>query len=218
MNLRGAIKYFLFRDTTMKGEFRLMQKLAGADCPRSFVDVGASDGFYGSNSFPFAARGWHSLLIEPHPAAFQKLKRLHARRPQVSCLNLACGETAQEQPLWFAADNPGGSRATLCTDERMLRRRGPDQAHQMVRVERLDHILAEQNMPRDFGILSIDTEGMDYEVLLGLDLAQWHPRVIVTEDYEPKNARKADYLDKHGYRHAGQCVDNAMWVWSGARA
>src|SRR5438105_7954878 len=58
MNLRRLVNYVLFRDTTMKGEFRLMRKLAGPDCRRVFVDVGANDGFYGSNSFPFVAGCW----------------------------------------------------------------------------------------------------------------------------------------------------------------
>jgi FkbM family methyltransferase len=212
MNLRGLIKYTLFRDTTMKGEFRLMQKLAGHDCPQSIVDVGANDGFYGSNSFPFVARGWRSVLIEPHPVAFAKMQKLHAGKSNVTCLNLACGEAPGELPLWFASDDPGGSRSTLCTDARMTARRPSDQAHRVVRVERLDAVLASQKLSFDFGILSIDAEGMDYEVLLGLDLKQWHPRVIVTEDYESKNKPKADYLSAHGYRHAGQCVDNAMWA------
>jgi len=91
----------------------------------------------------------------------------------------------------------------------------PGDVHKVVRVERLDAVLAAQAVPREFGILSIDTEGMDCEVLLGLDLEQWHPRVIVTEDYEPKNERKAEYLRSHGYRHAGQCVENALWVRNG---
>src|SRR5215467_4308269 len=105
MNLRGAIKYYLFRDTTMKGEFRLMQKLVGEDCPRQFVDVGANDGFYGSNSFPYVARGWRSVLIEPHPVAFGKMVKFHKGRKNVSCLNIACAETPGELPLWFASNN-----------------------------------------------------------------------------------------------------------------
>ena len=215
MNLRGLIKYSLFRDTTMKGEFRLMRKLAGKDCPRVFVDVGASDGFYGSNAFPFVARGWRAVLIEPHPVAFEKLRKLHMDKSKVICLNLACGDRSGELPLWFAADDPDGSRASLCTDPRRAARRMPGDVHKVVRVERLDAVLAAQAVPREFGILSIDTEGMDYEVLFGLDLEQWHPRVIVTEDYEPKNERKAEYLRSHGYRHAGQCVENALWVRNG---
>ena len=198
----------------MKGEFRLMRQLAGHDCPTIFVDVGANDGFYGSNSFPFVARGWRSLLIEPHPVAFEKLRQRHAGKPQVTCLNLACAEAPGELPLWFASEDPGGSRATLCTDPRMVSRRLPDNAHAVVHVERLDAVLASQGMPFEFGILSIDAEGMDYEVLLGLDLRLWHPKLIVTEDYAPKNGLKSDYLAAAGYQHAAHCVDNALWVRS----
>ena len=212
MNLRGLIKYTLFRDTTMKGEFRLMRKLAGPDCPRVFVDVGANDGFYGSNSFPFVARGWRSLLIEPHPIAFEKLVKRHVNRHNATCLNLACADSPGEMPLWFASHDPGGSRATLASDERMRLRRLPDNAHVLVRVERLDTLLANQGIPSEFGMLSIDAEGMDYEVLLGLDLKKWRPRVIVTEDYPNKNKCKGEYLTAAGYRLGGHCAENAMWV------
>ena len=114
------------------------------------------------------ARGWRSLLIEPHPVAFEKLRQLHAGKPHVNCLNLACAEAAGELPLWHASNDPGGSRATLCIDERMLSRRKPGNVHTVVCVERLDTILAGQGIPFEFGILSIYAEGMDYEVLLGL--------------------------------------------------
>jgi len=68
------------------------------------------------------------------------------------------------------------------------------------------------NIPRDFGILSIDAEGMDYEVLLGIDLNVWRPRLIVTEDYTPKDAQKDEYLKRNRYHHSGQCAGNAPWT------
>ena len=190
----------------------MMRSLAGENCPRVFVDVGANDGFYGSNSFPFVARGWRSLLIEPHPVAFEKLRQRHQGKPHVTCLNLACSDAPGELPLWFASNDPGGSRATLSSDEIMRSRRLPDNAHTVVQVERLDMVLAGQGVPSEFGILSIDAEGMDYEVLLGLDLKQWRPRVIVTEDYASRNELKAKYLEDHGYQLGGQCSENAMWI------
>jgi len=57
MNLRQWIKYVLWRDTTFKGEYSAMKECIGPECPRSIVDVGANDGFYGSNSFPFVYGG-----------------------------------------------------------------------------------------------------------------------------------------------------------------
>ena len=82
----------------------------------------------------------------------------------------------------------------------------------MVPVEPLATVLEKQGLPRQFGIISIDTEGLDYEVLKGLDLSVWRPRLVVTEDYKPKLEEKAEYLRSKGYRHAAQCIDNAIWV------
>jgi FkbM family methyltransferase len=213
MNLRGLIKYTLFRDTTQHGEFRLMRKLAGTAGARVVVDVGANDGFYGSNSFPFVARGWRALLIEPHPGAFAKLKRLHGDKPNVTLLNLACADVPGKLPLWIGKDGDEGTLATLCTDDHPQFKEARTNESVLVPVERLDAVLAAHKIPADFAVLStIDTEGMDYEVLLGLDLKLWRPRVIVTEDYVPKDAKKADYLGSAGYVHAGQLTANAFWV------
>jgi len=210
MNLRNFLKYLLFNDTTFKGEFRALRRLAGPDCPRIIVDVGANDGFYASNSFPFIARGWRAVLIEPHPGAYAKLQKLHAGKPGTVCLNIACAEAAGERPLYFGLNSPGGSHSTLSTDDQLSRVRSKD--FTMVRVERLATVLARQAVPNDFGILSIDAEGLDYEVLLGLGLEEWRPRVIITEDYQPTDGPKREYLQKNGFRHAAQCPMNALWV------
>lgn len=212
MNLRGLIKYTLFRDTTQHGEFNLMRKLAGTAGARVVVDVGANDGFYGSNSFPFVARGWRAILIEPHPGAFARLQKLHAGMPNVTSLNLACADAPGKLPLWIGKDGDEGTLATLCTDDDPQFREARTESSVVVPVERLDTVLAAQKIPADFAVLSIDTEGMDYEVLMGLDMKVWRPRVIVTEDYAPKDAKKADYLRSAGYVHAGQLTANAFWA------
>jgi FkbM family methyltransferase len=214
MNLRGLIKYLLFRDTTMKGEFRIMRKLVQGEWPRIFIDVGANNGFYGSNSFPFVARGWRSVLIEPHPLAFERLQKLHAGKKRTTCLNIACADQPGEFPLYLSK-NDDTSRATLCTDDSPMFQRVRSNDFKMVRVERLETVLRAQGIPEDFGILSIDAEGMDYEVLLGLDLKRWNPRLIVTEDYKPKLEKKAKHLAEHNYEHVALCDANSFWVRRG---
>ena len=61
-------------------------------------------------------------------------------------------------------------------------RPGPLGQSHTVKVRRLDSILVEHKFPHLLGVLSIDTEGWDFEVLQGLDLQTWRPRLIVTED------------------------------------
>ena len=89
----------------------------------------------------------------------------------------------------------------------------------------LTEIFDEYDVPSDLAFLSIDTEGMDLEVLLGLDLNKYKPRVISTEDIsfnshlirskvlkqnlnsDRKNPKKQRYLIDNNYIQVGDYVD-----------
>jgi FkbM family methyltransferase len=209
MNLRQFVKYWLWRDTTHRGEFAALRRQMTPDFPRVVVDVGANNGFYGSNSFPFVARGWRAVLVEPHPVVFARLQKLHRGKPGVTCLNLACSNVSGTLPMFPGTDGEAPSTSTLSTDPEMLKGRSPEPID--VRVETLTQILAAENIPHDFGLLSVDVEGMDYEVLLGLDFSRWRPRLIITEDYAPKEAKKGEWLAGQGYRLVQPIGGNTIW-------
>jgi FkbM family methyltransferase len=209
MNLRQLIKYVLWRDTTHHGEFQALWQLVPAGVPRVIVDVGANDGFYGSNSFPFIARGWRAILIEPHPEPFALLQKRFQKNPEVSCLNLACAERAGERPLYLGRDP---SVSTLRQDANLIERGGGSDKFICVPTKTLAEILASAQVPANFGVLSVDVEEMDYEVLLGLDCSAWRPAVIITEDFAPKEEAKADYLGKNGYRLRRRIAGNTIWT------
>lgn len=212
MNLRQFVKYWLWRDTTHRGEFAALRRLMTPGFPRIVVDVGANDGFYGSNSFPFIARGWRAILVEPHPKVFAKLQKLHRARPNVTCLNLACAEKSGTFPLHVGNDGEAPSTSTLSGDPELLNLR--TQGTIMVRVERLTDILAAQKIPPDIGLLTVDVEGMDLEVLQGLDFSRWRPRIIITEDYPPKLPAKSELLKENGYQFRTRVDVNSIWTAS----
>ena len=209
MNLRQFVKYWLWRDTTHRGEFAALRRLMPPEFPRIVVDVGANDGFYGSNSFPFVARGWRAVLVEPHPKVFAKLQKLHAGKANVTCLNLACSNVSGTLPLHVGSDGEAPSNSTLSDAADLLQVRTTETI--LVKVETLSDILLEQKIPADFGVLSVDVEGMDYEVLLGLDFSRWRPRLIITEDYEPKEAKKSEWLTRQDYRLVMPIAGNTLW-------
>jgi len=209
MNLRQFVKYWLRRDTTHRGEFAALRRLMTPDFPRIVVDVGANDGFYGSNSFPFVARGWRSILVEPHPKVFAKLQKLHRGKTHVTCLNLACSNVKGTLPLHVGSDGEAPSNSTLSDAPDLLQVRTTDTL--LVKVETLNDVLAEQKFPADIGLLSVDVEGMDYEVLLGLDFSRWRPRLIITEDYAPKEAKKSEWLTSQGCRLVMPIAGNTIW-------
>ena len=213
MNLRQFVKYWLWRDTTHRGEFAALRRLMTMGFPRIVVDVGANDGFYGSNSFPFVARGWRSVLVEPHPKVFAKLQKLHRSRPNVTCLNLACAEKSGTFPLYVGNDGEAPSTSTLSGDPELLNLR--TQGTIMVQVERLTDVLAAQKISPDIGLLTVDVEGMDLEVLQGLDFSRWRPRIIITEDYPPKVPAKSELLKKNGYQFRTRVDVNSIWTARG---
>jgi FkbM family methyltransferase len=175
------------------------------------VDVGANDGFYSSNSYPFIKRGWRALLIEPHPGAFALARRLHENNPAVTALNLACSDRAGELALNLFEADEGGSHSALSTDEPH-----PHTDHTVARtvtvqVATLEALLEQQGVPREFGLLSVDTEGHDYRVIRGLNLARFQPRAIITEN-NANDELKFAYLREHGYRLYRELEYDTVWT------
>ncbi len=80
----------------------------------------------------------------------------------------------------------------------------PVLAKENVTTRTLESVFVEHNIPHEFEILSIDVEGHDYEVLRGVNLAEYRPRLIVIEmrtfSFEPGYSdRIISHLVENGY-------------------
>ena len=152
-------------DTSQNKEAIHLKRLIKKNWPPYLADVGAHDGKYLSNSYPFIKTGWHAILLEPLPKAFIDLSTRYANNPQVKCINQACSNTIGPQKFFFGIDGDFGAMSTLCTDSNQWFNRNRSKDFIYVDVDTLTNILTEHNFPKDFSLLLIDTEGMDYEVL-----------------------------------------------------
>ena len=205
------------KDTSQSGEVEFLQSLIQQDWPPYLVDVGAHNGRFLSNSYPFIQQGWTAVMIEPLPQAFSVLTTNFADNPQVHCVNKACSNMTGRMPLYIGSDGPGGQLSTLCLDDNFWFRQKRTDRKIDVEVETLTNLLKEQRYPKDFSLLLIDTEGMDYEVLLGLDFAQFRPRVIVSEQYilnQEKHDGRFRLLFDEGYLLCNQIGCNYVFVLS----
>jgi FkbM family methyltransferase len=215
-NIKRALNVVRNKDTSQAGEVALLASLVNAhpNCERFLIDVGAHDGVTLSNSFPFIQEGWHALLLEPAPAVFRRLFAAHGHRPNVTCLQVACSDKQGEAPLYTGSDGVNGFLSTLCEDDNDYFRSARSNASIKVRVERLTDILRQNGAPARPGMLLIDTEGMDFEVLSGLDFGHYRPSIIVTEEYEwdpTKHAAKYSLLINHGYSLVQKIGCNTIW-------
>lgn len=211
MNLRQLLKYWLRRDTTFRGEFGAIESALPSDTPRLVVDVGANDGFYGSNSFPFVARGWRAVMVEPDPRAFAQLERRFGNHPRVTCRNLACGATHSTLPLRLGQD-PSHSSLTASQGPSSLGAQTGETLE--VRVVPLSALLHELDIPPRYGVLSIDTEGHDFQVLRGAGLAHHRPDVIFTETFgdDAEESAKREFLRQSGYQLRAEVDTNSLWT------
>ena len=169
------------------GEDFLLWEYFGRRKQGFFVDVGAFDGIYMSNSCCFEQQGWSGICIEPTPR-YAELCRLH--RPGSICLPVACvgdeglGEVEfREEALGLVSgiaadsDDPG-----LQNTYRSFRTEFEGFNRIRVKAATLNSILKE-HLPSGTGIdfISLDVEGTETDVLRGLNIESYRPRVFVIE-------------------------------------
>ena len=201
-------------DTTQYAEFGYLWRYFAGRKKGTVVDVGAHDGYSYSNSWPFLLRGWNGILVEPHLENYEKLVLLHKDLPRVQTYNFACGDQPGKFPLFFGKSDKGSAYATLSTEESPWYKATRSDRSALVNVVRLDSILAQAGCPPSFELLSIDTEGYDYQVLKGLDFNKFRPEIIITEDAEPPFSclqEKKQLLKDNGYEQCRRCHNNGIY-------
>jgi FkbM family methyltransferase len=150
-------------------------KLREACSPRSsfFIELGAYDGVTQSNSLLFERKGFKCLLIEPSPVAFPKLC---ANRPTSINENVACTSSPNikkveihELGLMSIGDELVQGSAER---DSWYSRAQSFMDHEPFRYEQSATTLSQLISKHGFqgvGILSLDVEGAELEVLKGLD-------------------------------------------------
>jgi FkbM family methyltransferase len=160
-----------------------------------YVDIGAGDPESCSNTWKFYQQGWNGLLIEPYPGFWHRLLRL---RPRDHLIPYAC------------SDEDGYARLRICGTCSSIR---PDwsiveQSELMVETAKLSTILKDfPEIEANCNLCSIDVEGLEKQVLEGIDWDTFHPDVFCVEylRFAPDKPREdlsvewESILLEHGY-------------------
>ncbi len=146
-----------------------------------FLEVGANDGFYHSNTFHLeVAKSWRGILIEPLPTEF-RVCRLIRRRSY--CVRAAC--VARDFPDatidLVDMDNVSVALGSQSADEEAERieRWGGGSVISVPARPISDIIDASGHSHVDF--MSIDVEGAELELLAGLDFERHTPDWMLVE-------------------------------------
>lgn len=155
-----------------------------------YVDIGAYDPMFLSNTYHFYRKGWSGIAVEPNAL---KAEAWRSERPNDKFFPEACGDKDLKFKLGENHDS-----LSSCSKE----------AGVPVKSRPLSEYLA---MLPSVDLLSVDAEGMELDILKSNDWAMFRPTMIVVEiiDYmkKTKHQEVIDYLIAQGY---GVVCDNSI--------
>jgi FkbM family methyltransferase len=168
-----------------------------------FVEVGANHPFEGSQSWHLEQRGWKGILVEPLPGHAENLRQM--RNAKVFCAACSSPGNAGRQLPFYVAD-----KLSSLDRNRMAPGSRPESVIE-VRIRTLNDILVEAGAPQPIDFLSVDVEGHEVEVLSGLDLTRWRPRLILLEDHV-SDLSTHRFVKSAGYRLVRRTGFNGWYI------
>lgn len=147
------------------------------------LEIGANNGTDLSNSYDLVKLGWKAVLVEPS-SVYHDLEELHKFNSKVETHNVAIGlENGTMTFYESAAHVKGGEdRALVSTlvKQETERWKGVDFTEKEVPVITFNELLR-RSKHKKFDYISIDVEGMEYEILSQIDLKETGTKVLCIE-------------------------------------
>lgn len=148
------------------------------DGPGYFVDIGAHHPVRYSNTYYFYRRGWTGLNVDALPGTASLFRRM---RPKD--ITIECGIGAKKGVVtYFAFNDPA---LNTFSEQEALKKNHPP--YRVMSKAQLPVItlgkLLDQQWPkgRTIAFMSVDTEGLDYEVIASNDWDRYRPKVVLVE-------------------------------------
>lgn len=191
--------------------------LEGLDCkllqiidtrPNYYVELGANDGVAQSNTLALElAFGWRGLLIEPIGSTFERLRKNRSHRRnfllRAACVGVSYDSSTVEIIYSNLMSVPKGLDSDIIdplahaqSGSQFLAKGDPVRV-EVVPAMTLTTALQLAKAPARIGLVSLDVEGAELEVLRGLDFSEFVVDWMLIESRDP--SRISSYLRKKGF-------------------
>lgn len=181
------------------------------DYKGTVLDIGANDGKTFSNSLRLIELGWKAYLIEPSKKAFEKLTSLHRDNKDVECLPVAIGTSNVKAILaesgWHLHHK--SDIALLSTlvpkeKERWDKVSFTDQECEVMDFKTFTDLIGETK----FDFITIDAEGMDWEILTQINLTD--VKMVCVETNSIETEKYIDYCKRFGMKLVYKNAENII--------
>lgn len=191
--------------------FRALQ----VKCP-TYLDIGAHHPTYLSNTYFFYMNGSSGVCVEPDPELYAEIKR---KRKNDMCINAGIGVDSVSEADFFVM-----STRTLNTFSRVEAERYQSYGRQTIeKVVKIPLIpimdIQDRFKEKKLNFVSLDVEGLDYEIIKAFDLNKQRPEVFCietityTEDNsEQKEQQIINYMLENDYMVYADTYINTVFV------
>jgi hypothetical protein len=185
--------------------------------PRIYVDIGAYHPQRFSNTNLLRILGWRGLNVDPNP---DSIKLFEESRPHDVNLNFGISSKSGFAELYCfreGAVNTFDKKVAENLVKRGWEFLGTRKVPLLPINELLDSYLPDEARKYGIGFLDIDCEGLDSEIIEGLDIAKFNPLIVSVEAdrFDPLNPLANSVCIKmthHGYT-LGAYVGPTLLFW-----
>jgi len=179
------------------------------------LDIGAFDPFFANNTYKFFLKGSIIVNIDANPAAIEKFKQV---RSTDTNLNIGIGGKAGEFDFFVMQD------PSLNTFSEIEKNNLEKLGHALKEIIKIKMVTIDKIFEKYFkngtvDLLSIDAEGVDFEIIQSLDFTNHQPKVICIEsiNYTPdgtgtKRIDLCSFIENAGYHEYANTNINSIFV------
>jgi FkbM family methyltransferase len=189
-------------------------RLRGINRP-SYIDIGANHPYFISNTAMFYERGCRGINVEANP---QLIPVFQTARSEDTNLNVGIGDKEGELDFYIMENNTLSSFSKkecaylVSNGQKLLRT-------EKIRVTTVSAVLSDYFNDTFPDFLSLDVEGMDFDILKSINWERHYPKVICVEaaEFSPTGSGKRrseliDFLEGKGFYEYANTNLNAIMV------
>jgi FkbM family methyltransferase len=200
-----------------QGEDLIIESLCGllGIAKPTYLDIGAAHPVINSNTYLFYRKGCRGVLIEPNPTL---CKALVSIRPGDRTVNAGIGFDDRTEADYYMVG--GALMNTFSKDwiDAMEAKMGNrDFLEKVIKMTLLNiNEVIGKNFRKAPDFISVDTEGLDLDILKSLDFNRFRPPIICAETasilVKETNTPIVDLMRSNDYSIRGSTIKNAIFV------
>jgi len=201
---------YALKSYSQEGEDMILRRIFEKKSVGFYIDVGAHHPKRFSNTYFFYKKGWYGINIDAMPGSMSAFKKDRLRD-----INIEVPISIDEKNMTYYVFN---EPALNGFDARLSREReAQNNSNKIIqsidlRTKRLDQVLDEYlPLGKVIDFLSIDVEGLDFEVLQSNDWTKYKPEVIGSTLDSVVDSEVTKFLSQRGYLIYAKAVNTVIY-------